>query len=517
MVVNDDQASRVQENGTFKPESGVKMMTSQFESLDLMERMLPSRLARPTRRQRQAGPVPHATQLGGHQQDLAAEGLQRGCLKLRRKAEPLEPVHQVVGQQEQMEVGCVGEEVPRGDAAQGIIPFELLDQQLHAGPVVVKAPEVERLQRQVGDQHLVVILAKLEERQLRGRLLRLRSSHDDEAIRMRPAGRLRAELGDLDSTTRGGVPEVRQLAFDRGRQASDDHKPGPPGFEPLDQRVVVKPFVRADNHQSDSGGNLREAGGEEVACPAGRMDIARPQFPMPEVFAPALEAEQGVIRRSPTLDRVVADLGVFLVAVEHEHGRVDIEDQPCGHTRLAGHLVQNAIVKGAQLWQSSRGHSQEEPPKRGRIGVARQAGQVLKHAVLPQQVSRFEPFEAKDHRIEHRQKHLAEAVTIVPLNQSDLSGEAGFEANPRQEPMQEVDAAVMRQRRGAKPDRELPRSSGHRTESYRFGSFRSSPLSSILRATECVGRKISRWSHAGFRLKTSLGWTIVVLSVPIAT
>jgi hypothetical protein len=66
--------------------------------------------------------------------------------------------------------------------------------------------------------------------------------------------------------------------------------------------------------------------------------------------------------------------------------------------------------------------------------------------------------------------------------------------------MQEVDAAVMRQRRGAKPDRELPRSSGHRTESYRFGSFRSSPLSSILRATECVGGKISRWSHAGFKL-----------------
>ncbi|MDI3464742.1 MAG: DNA polymerase III alpha subunit [Nitrospira sp.] len=71
------------------PESGVKMMTSQFESLDLLERMLPSRLARPTRRQCQAGPVPHSTQLGRHQQDLVAEGLQRGCLKLRRKAEPL--------------------------------------------------------------------------------------------------------------------------------------------------------------------------------------------------------------------------------------------------------------------------------------------------------------------------------------------------------------------------------------------------------------------------------------------
>jgi hypothetical protein len=72
--------------------------------------------------------------------------------------------------------------------------------------------------------------------------------------------------------------------------------------------------------------------------------------------------------------------------------------------------------------------------------------------------------------------------------------------------MQEVDAAVMRQRRGAKPDRELPRSSGHRTESYRFGSFRSSPLSSILRATECVGGKISRWSHAGFKLNSCSSW-----------
>jgi hypothetical protein len=52
-------------------------------------------------------------------------------------------------------------------------------------------------------------------------------------------------------------------------------------------------------------------------------------------------------------------------------------------------------------------------------------------------VSRFEPFQAKAHRIEHRQKHLAEVVTIVPLNQSVLSSEAGFEANPRQEPIQE--------------------------------------------------------------------------------
>lgn len=40
------------------------------------------------------------------------------------------------------------------------------------------------------------------------------------------------------------APQVRQLAFDRGRQAGNDGEPGPLGFEPLDQRMVVKPFVR---------------------------------------------------------------------------------------------------------------------------------------------------------------------------------------------------------------------------------------------------------------------------------
>ena len=51
-----------------------------------------------------------------------------------------------------------------------------------------------------------------------------------------------------------------------------------------------------------------------------------------------------------------------------------------------------------------------------------------------------------------------------------------FEANSRQEPMQEVDDAVMRQRRGAKLDRELPRSSGPRTEATVSVAFVQAPF-----------------------------------------
>lgn len=101
-----------------------------------------------------------------------AQGLQGGVLKVRWEAEALEPIDEVVSQQEQMEVRLVGKEVTRGDAAQGIVALELFDQQLDASAIVVEAPEVERLQGEVGDEDLVVIPTELEERQLFGGLLR---------------------------------------------------------------------------------------------------------------------------------------------------------------------------------------------------------------------------------------------------------------------------------------------------------------------------------------------------------
>jgi len=72
------------------------------------------------------------------------QGLQRGALTLWRQAEPLEPVDEVVGEQEPDEVRFVREEVSSRDGTKGVVPFELLDEQLDARPVVVEAPEIER-------------------------------------------------------------------------------------------------------------------------------------------------------------------------------------------------------------------------------------------------------------------------------------------------------------------------------------------------------------------------------------
>ena len=238
---------------------------------------------------------------------------------------------------------------------------------------------------------------------------------------------------------------MRELALDRGRQAGDDHEAGPPSFEPFDQRVVVKPFVCADNHQPDSGRDLREAGREQVERPAGGVGVAGPQLAMPEVLALALEAEQRVIRRTAPLDRVVADPGVLLLAVDDQHGGVDIEDQPRRRSRPSVMRQRKRSCSARSFGEGGRSHAQQEPPERRGLGITRQPGEVLKDAVLSQQLRGLDPFEPEDHRVEQRQQHLADAVAVVALDQACLIGQALLEAQTTEETVQQIDSTVMSQ------------------------------------------------------------------------
>src|SRR5206468_8975828 len=137
----------------------------------------PSSLARATCRHGQAGAVASSQQLRRHQEDLVAQGREGGRLKLRGQAEPLEPIDQIVSQQQQMKVSLVGQEVMRWNLAQVITAFEFANDPFHAGPAVVETPQVQWLQRKIGDKDLIKMLAQLEESQLVARLFGLGSSH----------------------------------------------------------------------------------------------------------------------------------------------------------------------------------------------------------------------------------------------------------------------------------------------------------------------------------------------------
>src|SRR5215471_11848676 len=109
-----------------------------------------------------------------------------------------------------MEVRLVGEEVPGRDGTERIVALELSNDQLDACAIIVETPKVQRLQLQIGDEHLIMIAPDLEQGELGGRLFGLRSPDHHEAKGVRPAMRLVAKLGRLDTAADGGVAQCRE-------------------------------------------------------------------------------------------------------------------------------------------------------------------------------------------------------------------------------------------------------------------------------------------------------------------
>ena len=72
-----------------------------------------------------------------------------------------------------MEVDFVGEEMATGNVTERVIALELANHQFDASAVVVEASEGERLQGQIGDQDLIVVMAELEQGQSAQSVLRV--------------------------------------------------------------------------------------------------------------------------------------------------------------------------------------------------------------------------------------------------------------------------------------------------------------------------------------------------------
>lgn len=212
-------------------------------------------------------------------------------------------------------------------------------------------------------------------------------------------------------------------------ELGNNHKTGFSLFQPTDGLVVVKAFVCADYDVTGACWNLGEAGSQKLENAAGSMNISGTQLAMPEVLGLPLETQQGVVASSPALDRVVTNARLFLFPVDHQHRRVQVEDQPRWLPRREGHLHQESIVELSQFRQGWWRHPQQEASLGGRVGISRQPTQVLKDAIGLQQICGLDPFQAQDHRIKDGKQQLADAVAIVSLGQPDMRGDCILETD----------------------------------------------------------------------------------------
>ena len=94
---------------TINPKSCVKMAISKPKSFYLMQSVFPSNLPWTARGHSQPRTIPCPNQLCGHQQNLVAQGLKRGSLKLWWQTQPLEPIDQILS----LNCGMLSPGIPR--------------------------------------------------------------------------------------------------------------------------------------------------------------------------------------------------------------------------------------------------------------------------------------------------------------------------------------------------------------------------------------------------------------------
>lgn len=197
--------------------------------------------------------------LGRNQKQALPQALQRRALQVRRSTQPLEPVQQVVAKQNDLKETLVGGEVFRGNFSQRVGVLQFADDQLGASPLIVKAPQVQGLQRKVGDQHLVAVIAHLEKMQLCRGFFRHGPTDHHEASRPRPPLRTIAELRSPHSRGDAAVPQSAQPRLQRASESGDDGVKSVFLLDKFDDFVIEEsPSARTRTSRMASG-NLPKA------------------------------------------------------------------------------------------------------------------------------------------------------------------------------------------------------------------------------------------------------------------
>lgn len=267
---------------------------------------------------------------------------------------------------------------------------------------------------------------------------------------------------------------MAQFPFNRSVQFSHEDKLGMMSLNPFNELMIVEPFIGADQNGSDPLGNLGETSGQKIGYSGGGMGITGPEFSMPEVFGDTLETEKRVIGRSTPFHGIVADPGSFLFSVDGQDRRVDVEDKTWGNVGARCHAEQKSVVQRSKFEKCGGSQAQKETPEGRRVWIGREACQILKDAVVSQQLCGFETFDPQHHGIQDGKQHLTDAVVVVPLFPGDIFGKRGLETDAAQETVQQVDTPIVGQGVFTERNGQIARAPWHGNESYFLSSFHSS-------------------------------------------
>ena len=250
-----------------------------------------------------------------------------------------------------MKIGLIGGPFLRGNFAQRIPFEELPDDEFPCGPVVVKTPEVERLERKIGDDHMVGISGHLEKRELPRGFFGNEAPDDNEALCSLPAHRFVFELcqpGLRKNFLVGKRAEVSPNGFGN----PGDNGVGTGDFlDIFGDAVVVEGGIGSHSDISNTRGQFGEALLQKRDGVGYRMCIAREIRPLPDIAGFAFEAKERLIRRAASLFGVESYAGSLLLTIDGDHVGIQVEDHGEKGFGLHEELSSESVVerlKGSQ-------------------------------------------------------------------------------------------------------------------------------------------------------------------------
>ena len=92
----------------------------------------------------------------------------------------------------------------------------------------------------------------------------------------------------------------------------------------------------------------------------------------------------------------------------------------------------------SQFGKSQRGHSEQETPQGGWVGISGYPGEILKDSILFQEVRRFDPSQSQRDGINQRQHLLGNRVAIVALEKMSILGQKRAEIDLLKKPLDQI-------------------------------------------------------------------------------
>jgi hypothetical protein len=312
-------------------------------------------------------------------------------LPIGRETETFEPVDQVVSEKDQMKIGLIGSPISGGDFAQGIGFEEFSNDEFSRGSLIVKTPEIQGLQREIGDDHMVGIASHLEKRELPGGLVGNKTPHHDEALSGFPSPRFVFELGHPEPGKDLLVMQTSKASLNRFGDSGHNGIERRDSLKILGNCMVVEGRIGSYTDLSNTRGQLGDAFFQNLDGVRSWMDIAREIDSFPDIARLSFETEKGLIRGPSPLLRIEPHSGSLLLSIDSENFGIEVEDY--GGERIGFHekMASESIVEVLKGCQPSRAKPFQKPPQGGRIWISGKTGQILEDTILLQQGVGFDP------------------------------------------------------------------------------------------------------------------------------